>query len=597
MSFAGDLEHLPIVDVIQLLHSTKKTGTLCLKSQKGESQLVFNDGYIVSANHVQNNVRIGQILVEMSAITPEHLDEALQRQKHDGTGRKPLIATLIEGGQIDRQVAFAGLETLIEMTIVEVLTWNSGTFALDVDATVISDEYRYFPEILKQEIQLNTQNILMDALRIYDEKMRDGTLGEGAFLADHVPEATEQNGIITADVLGLDDLDKLDKKIPDVFLGLKEYDASEIHRQRIRETVPDLPPDSQSRLFTLLREYSDETSSATPATHSPAPPLAVIVFSNDPFITHIVSTVCRHEGLFVFSTDDAMNLDPIIDQSFAKELVPLLVIDAPLEAEGSFSPGEIQDLLLRKREKYPHIAILQLVAPRDCEFPLLALQAGVRSVLARPVRGEQHALFVENSAKFLKTLQLTLQKNYASSDQRILRCFKECIYELDSQRSLPEMAFVVLTFASAMFERTLTLVVRENQLIAEKGFGIRGDKSSGATEALLFSVPLGEPSVFQDVLKSGRYFYGQCNDAVLRTHLHARIGTPHSPTMMLMPIKALGRVIALIYGDFGDMAGSPLQIDLLDIAARHAGLLLDNSLYRKRCLASVQQSNQNIPQP
>lgn len=28
MSFVGDLEHLPIVDLIQLLHSTKKSGTL-----------------------------------------------------------------------------------------------------------------------------------------------------------------------------------------------------------------------------------------------------------------------------------------------------------------------------------------------------------------------------------------------------------------------------------------------------------------------------------------------------------------------------------------------------------------------------------------
>lgn len=590
MSFAGDLEHLPIVDVIQLLHSTRKTGTLCLRSQKGESQLVFNDGYIVGANHVQNNVRIGQILVEMSAITPEQLEEALRHQRRDGVVRKPLIATLIEGGQIDRQAAYTGLETLIEMTIVEVLTWNSGTFALDVDATVISDEYRYFPEILKQEIHMNTQNILMDALRIYDEKMRDGTLQTGAFLAPHDPAATEESGVITADVLGLGDLDRLEKKIPDVFLGLKEYDASEIHRQRIREAVPDLSLMEQERLLAQLLEYSDRASATADQSFPPAPPLAVIVFSNDSFITHVVSTICKHEGIFVFSTDDATNLDLIVDQSFAKELVPLLVIDAPLQPEGPFSAPRVLELLQQKREKYPAITILQLVAPRDSEFPLLALQTGVRSVLARPVWGERPA-FVENSIKFMKTFQATLQKSGSNGDQQILSRFKECFFELDSQRSVPEVAFVVLKFASAMFERTITFVVRDDQLIAEKGFGIKGDRSAGATPPLLFSVPLGEPSVFQDVVKGGRLFYGQCNDAVLRNHLHSQIGTPHSPKMLLMPIKALGRVIALIYGDFGDMAGSPLQIDLLDIVARHAGLLLDNSLYRKRYLASAHKNS------
>jgi len=39
MSFVGDLEHLPIVDVIQLLHATRKSGTLCMKSLKGRASL------------------------------------------------------------------------------------------------------------------------------------------------------------------------------------------------------------------------------------------------------------------------------------------------------------------------------------------------------------------------------------------------------------------------------------------------------------------------------------------------------------------------------------------------------------------------------
>ena len=46
MSFTGDLEHLSIVDVIQLLHATRKSGTLVVQGRKGESQLVFKDGYI-----------------------------------------------------------------------------------------------------------------------------------------------------------------------------------------------------------------------------------------------------------------------------------------------------------------------------------------------------------------------------------------------------------------------------------------------------------------------------------------------------------------------------------------------------------------------
>lgn len=132
MSFNGALEHIPLVDVIQLLHMTGKTGILFLKSPKGESQLVFHEGFFVSANHLNNSVRIGQVLVEMQAISEEQLEQALAVQKNAGNDRKPLIATLIEQGTIDKDVAYKGLETLIEMTIVEVMTWSSGTFSLDV---------------------------------------------------------------------------------------------------------------------------------------------------------------------------------------------------------------------------------------------------------------------------------------------------------------------------------------------------------------------------------------------------------------------------------------------------------------------------------
>src|SRR5665647_82260 len=101
MSFNGDLEHFPLVDVIQLLHMSSKTGILHLKSPKGESQLVFHEGFFVSANHLNNSVRIGTVLVDMNAITAEELDLALNEQKEAGRNRKPLVATLIEQGTID----------------------------------------------------------------------------------------------------------------------------------------------------------------------------------------------------------------------------------------------------------------------------------------------------------------------------------------------------------------------------------------------------------------------------------------------------------------------------------------------------------------
>lgn len=584
MSFVGELEHLPIVDVIQLLHSTRKSGTLCLTCHKGESQLVFDEGYIVGANHVNNSVRIGQILVGMNALKQEELEQALLEQKGAGAGRRPLIATLIESGRLKREDAYKGLEALIEMTIVEVLTWTEGTFSLDVDKVIVSDEYRYFPETLHQDLHLNTQNVLMDALRIYDEKMRDGTLSEETFAAGDAMAAVaaasdESSQGISADVLGLADLDNLERKIPDVFLGLKDYDPAEIHRQKIREGLGGLPAGEQEKLLNFLVEFPPATRSDLTQPAAAAP--AVIVFSRDEPIKHTILTVCRHEGFFVFTTDEEINLDPILEQAIGKGHLPVLLLDAPDPDNGGLSSERAVTLVRNKLERYPQLAILQLVSARDYEFTHQVLQAGVTAVLTPPCK-EQSESYAADMIKFVETFRSYIRRSLSVQDQEILDEFKESIFALGGLREAPDVAFVLLRFTAAMLERAVTLIVGKEELIAERGIGIKTDKNAGASPPLRFKIPLTKPSLFREVIERGALFYEESDDPLLRRHLFAEIDAPRSSRIVLAPVKSFGRVIALIYGDFGSNAASPIKMDLLDILTRHAGLVLDNALYRKK---------------
>lgn len=594
MSFAGDLEHLPIVDIIQLLHSTRKTGTLCLKSHKGESQLVFSDGYFVSANHVNNSVRIGQVLVEMKTITPDQLEQALVEQKSAGPNRKPLVAMLIDQGVINKDDAYKGLEELIEMTIVEVLTWASGTFSLDVTKSDISDEYRYFPETLQQEILMNAQSILMDALRIYDEKMRDGTLSEVFFSTsegslEEVSNTEMGELAITADILGLDAIDTLKKNIPSVFSGLKDHDPSEEHRRVIGEELHDIPLFDQDRICSVLTAFSRQIALSKEDSGANGTGLAIILFSRDNFITHTLKTVCKHEDLFVFTTDEEVNLDIIIEQSLSRDLMPVLVIDSPTKQDDDVLSKLNTELVQHKLSQFPQISILQAIPFQDYKLSLQALQTGVRAILPRPSKENRKDTFVDDTITFLTTFQSYLRTYLSGPDhQQAIRRFKECIIEMNTLTLPPEVASVLLGFASLMFERTITFVVGKMELIAEKGIGVKADKCSGPTPPMMFKIPLGQPSIFREVLEKGNLYYGQSDDTTLKNCLFNEIGIPHSSKILLLPIKSFGRVIAITYGDFGPKTGSPAQIDLLDILARHASLVLDNAFYRKRFEKPIQ---------
>ncbi len=587
MSFTGNLEHLPIVDVVQLIYSTKKSGTLTIKSLKGESQLVFSDGYFVSANHLNNSVRIGQILIENNVLTHECLEEALIEQKNAGAARKPLVATLIERGVIKPEDAYKGLETLIEMTIVEVLTWSSGTFSLDVNKIEISDEYRYFPETLKQEILMNAQGILMDALRIYDEKMRDGTLEDIFFSA---VETGDDNQTVTADLLGLDAIDSITKRIPAVFTALKIDDRSAEHRLVIAEALGSLHQKDQDELCSFLTQLSAQSPRGEGATPPGTLSLAVIVFSHDPFIKHAITTICRGKNHIVFTTDDDASLDLIIDQSFSRDLLPLLIVDDPAFIGAGYSGEALTALLQLKRDRYPRISILQMsTSPEDQTFLPHVLDEGTDAIFPRPVVGEGGDSFVAHMTSFLQSFSSVLDKSFNQTDRQATRKLKDCITSLVALKEPPEVARELLQFTSGLFERAMTLVVGATELTAEKGIGISEEKGAGMTGPLMFKIPLGRGSVFDEAIRKQRLYYGLCSDATLKAHLYRAIPAPRSPKVLILPLLMSGKVIALIYADFGQVTPTPLQTEHLEILSRVAGLVLDNSQYRKKFERLTQQ--------
>jgi len=253
MSFTGDLEQLPIVDVVQLMNSTRKSGILSVEGRKGESQLVFKDGYIVSANHLNNSVRIGEILVRQGSVTEEGLEKALEIQKNAGRDRKPLIVTMLELGMVDEKKAYAGLQALIEMTIVEILTWRKGSFKLEAKLSKSSDDYKFYPENINRELNIDTQGVLMDALRVFDEKMRDGQLQLES-------EEEEPEPQLSADDLGLDDLDAIDARSPDIFTVIDDRKTT-----AVATAIQNASPDTEI-------EFEDEVEIDLEIDDTPEPP-------------------------------------------------------------------------------------------------------------------------------------------------------------------------------------------------------------------------------------------------------------------------------------------------------------------------------------
>jgi len=577
MPLTGELEHLPIIDVIQLIYSTRKSGTLNVYSRKGEGQLVFNSGYIVGATHSNEKLRIGQILREGDIVTTEELEKALHIQENSGDNRKPLIATLFEQCGLSKESAFKALETLIEMTIVEMISWTKGIFSLEIDKIHISDEYRYLPTQL-QELNLDTQMVLMDALRIFDEKVHAGEItlvddeDESSDLSTDSLQETkepEEELIVSEDMLGLADLDKIERKKPHVFKSLEVFDPAEIQRQIVSATLPDLDSDEQQHLANILAKIVTTADDDTAGSKSQA----VIIYSDDQFIQHVVMTICQKVGLLFFSATETIQFNSLVSRALNQELEPVLLLDKNKEAIEL-----LQELHSEVGDIFQIIEINSTATPPSPSFTE-KLNKMQKIVLNKPFLTDDHQSFIDKVTSFTEQLQNCLHA-FCIAERRIhFSNMRKALTQLQSLKKPADISLLVLQFIGDIFDRSLTLIVNKGELITERSIGILADKNQGVCAAQKLKIPLTDESILKTVTTSGQILLDSIRDNTVEEHLFREMGAPLESTLLLAPLTCRGRTITLTYADFGNEHSTYVPLDLITLFIEQAGQAMQKALF------------------
>jgi hypothetical protein len=599
MAFTGDLEHLPIADIIQLVHTTRKSGVFSVKGDKGESQLVFSNGSIVGANHLNDSIRIGTVLVKTGAIALDDLKQAVAGAHDAARDRIPLMAALMRLGKLKPEDAQRGLRKLVELTIIELMSWTKGTFTFDTETFVFSPEGGAAFGDTEQDVGVDAQMVLMDAFRIFDERERDRASGKEVpafeeLYADVLPEerAAKTKGAhaaITADDLGLADIDRLEKKIPRPVSEMEIFDPVEIHRQKIREMLAGFSFEEQEAFVSFLRKSAARMAAPDAAARQAGK--AVVLFSGDKLIRHSVMTMCNDEGVPVFASDDEGELERTVSQCLSALRMPVVVFDSPAVSADGSSEEHVVTLRNRLKGKFPAVPLLQLASPQESNFILQAYTDGVRAVFPKPLKEVRRETYVRDTIAFLGAF-----KSYIKDFQHRPESADRYVKELkDSSKSLREIAnpsdapLVLLTAVAEMLDRAVTFFVRPSELLGERAIGVSSEKSMGPAPADRLKIPLSKPSVFREVLEKGLAYYGETSDDALKG-LFQEIGNPLSPAVVLLPVLCERKVVAVIYGDFGRKEASPVQLDVLEILAQQVGIVLEHALFRRQSAKASQQS-------
>jgi hypothetical protein len=485
------------------------------------------------------------------------------------------------------------------MTIVELMSWTKGTFTFDTDTFVFSPEGGAASGDMEQGLGVDAQMVLMDALRIFDERERDRANGKEvlsfeALYADVLPtesagEIKGERSTITADDLGLADLDRLEKKIPRPVSEMEVFDPVEIHRQNIKELLTGFSFEEQEAFVSFLRKSAARKAAPDAAARQAGK--AVVLFSNDKLIRHSVMTICKDDGVPVFSTDDETDLERIVSQCLSARRTPVVVFDSPASSENGFLEEKIIGLRDRVRGKYSAVPLLQLASPQETPFILQSYQDGVRAVLPKPLKEVRRETYVQDTIRFLGAFKAYINglKERPDTTGRYIKELKGNIKLLREITTPSDAAMVMLASVAEMFERAVTFLVHPSELTGERAVGLSSEKSAGPTPADRLKIPLSKPSVFREVLEKGMAYYGESSDETLKGLFQA-IGPPLSPAVALLPVICDRKVIAIVYGDFGKKEASPVQLDILEILAQQVGIVLEYTLFRRQMTKAPQKS-------
>lgn len=592
MSLNGDLEHFPIIDVIQLLHGSRKTGVFRLSSEKGESQLVFHDGDIVSANFLNDRVRIGQVLVSAGAITEEQLSQALDIQKNAGDDRKPLVITLLEHNMVDETAAYNGIESLIEMTIVEVLTWKEGHFSLDIGGSGNSDGYHFSKTKFPQRIILNSQGILMESLRIFDEKVRDGTMDEILSIAGVASRDLDAElpgnyaAVVTSEGCDLDGpLSTLQQLLAEQRnliqrSGDQSYREVDAVKKLIVEEFPSAAKEQIGQLVSLLAgPLPEEHVSMKP------PDIAVIVITPSPLLSTIFRSICCQKGVYAVSSDSITSLDINIRLLLCQTVQLFIFLDVPHD-------DAMQDTMqiCKELQKYPQASVVLVACSHFWStMGLQALGSGIRSIIPRPCRECSEESSVQQTLAFcaeLGAFLCTLSSEYSSSEEQR---FFTCISRLRSCKKSTEITAAVLGYLIDVFERAIVFLVTESDLAAEQSFGVKVDKCEGLVPLSNLRIQFDDQPIFEDVIKTGQMYYGFYSDSTWSHQLYRLIGRPDSPEMLVFPIIRANTVVAFIYADFGSKPAPSPSLHYLDALLQYTTAQITVSAYRQKVKSLLEQ--------
>ena len=537
MSLTGNLEDLPLLDILQIVSFSKKTGHLSVRAEAGAGAIVFKSGFVVAS-----------FAWDAPPLDPRFMNLSEEQ-------RTSVIRTRIE----------IALETLIR------LREGQFMFSLSEEPPLVVGDRDISRETLS--LGINPQELLLDLARGIDEDRRDSQ----AAVEDSFSETRQDEFRRTEGDPGTQPVPVLEPRPEPPPPPPPPVEVASPEGSRPPATL--LLVDDEEEVRRVLTFVLEEAGYKVAAAEDPEVAVKTAGKLGKEGVPFILVTDLGmptsggssfQGGFEIVKRLWKMNLRPPV-LMMTESLHPALKLRARQMKIGGFvfKPG------LSKLNPRQYEADLLTFGQRLAVEALPPLEAELRAAAAGP-KGKEDA---EAGQTPVAPEKLEPEAVELSRQFRVLQ---DRLRDLRRPTEAKEISLLVMKVAREYFERAVLFLVRHEEL---KGLGGFGSAPKGHTLNRLARevvVSLADPSIFRDVVLGAESFAGRLPEARASSYLMGKIGRFRSDQVALLPLVTHRETIAVLFGDNPETGRAIGRLDTLEVFVNQAGVAFENAFLQRK---------------
>lgn len=580
MGLVGNLEDLPLQDILQLINLSARTGILKIENTGGRSLLAFKEGALVFASSDIVNINLPKMLVEMGKLSQRQLDEILDYLTKNK--KSSLTAELIRKGFLNAKIIDAIAKKYFQAVIQNLVSYEEGKFSFSLEDAISLEKINFKTTDIFLEEGISPQYLLLDGAKSKDELMREINRSTQNVFKEFINRQPGDEELFILPGTHFDQEWKSDF-------------------WQVSESTPPPVPERREILSNLEARLAAAASIDK----------NVILIDDESLVREQISKYLRNYGFSVYSCitiEEALNQYSTLTHQ-GKDFVIVADLIMP-----SFSPDSLLgglDLLEKVKQESPYVPVILMTEYTDVKVRHKAYLLGAINYLFKPDSTkinieeieEIYSQFVddlvcimlpifENIVKRGKSLieresdqilpyREVAKKGAEQSLRKQISILKEMIEELQHPASSSQISLLALRLASELLERAFLFLVKSDEYVGVGGFGL--SSKIPITEKLRnIKIPLWEDCIFDYVLETKSTFKGKIPHSTWNQYLIEQLEDIKPKEVVIVPIISKAKVIALLYGDNRDRDKPIESIEGIEIFMSQVGIAFENAVLERK---------------